>query len=269
MPAPSPDGSASPAELSKPQRKLLASAGHLLERFAAACDGLRARVQDGRTPLPSPWREAVISSSSPALLGEGWFVIEFALPPDGKPRMRPRLPTPDSAALTVAAWRLEQPSAPDEPLLSIPEGLGSSLWLALLRLRQLRDFWERELRRNGLDQLLALLPDAWLLDPTPLPPGAVIPRLEIGSWGDLPQCLASGHRFEIHGSGAPSIISLPPHAPAVWEDYWKAAQASSPIPAEVLAETDQPDLSTVRAIYAKKESRVDMIGIIGPASDKG
>jgi hypothetical protein len=239
-----PDLDAAPAapslELGKSQRKILASAGHLMERFAAACDGLRARVQDGRIPLPEPWRSAVLAMDPVSLGGDGWFVIRFTVTEDGKPKMLSRLPSPDEAEQGIAAWLQENPASAKEPLLSLPESLNAPVWLALLRLRQLRDFWEPELRRSGLDHFLALLPDAWLLDPTPLPPGAVIPRLEIASWDELETLASVGRKFATH----------PVHD----------GQAS------VLVEADFDESSPgIQVIYAKKGARVDMVGFMGKA----
>ena len=56
---------------------------------------------------------------------------------------------------------------------------------ALLWNHNLRDFWRRELGEGFLKRLLTLVPYTWVLDPTPLPPQAVIPELNLTDWRQL------------------------------------------------------------------------------------
>jgi hypothetical protein len=49
-------------------------------------------------------------------------------------------------------------------------------------MQPLREFWRRELGEKYFMQLQQVIPYSWLLDPTPLPQHAVIPRLEIHDW---------------------------------------------------------------------------------------
>ncbi len=60
--------------------------------------------------------------------------------------------------------------------------LEEKMWFALFWLQPLREFWRRELGDKYFQQLQAVIPYTWLLDPTPLPQHAVIPRLEIHDW---------------------------------------------------------------------------------------
>jgi hypothetical protein len=60
--------------------------------------------------------------------------------------------------------------------------LEEKMWFALFWLQPLRDFWRRELGDKYFMQLQKVIPYSWLLDPTPLPQHAVIPRLEIHDW---------------------------------------------------------------------------------------
>jgi hypothetical protein len=57
--------------------------------------------------------------------------------------------------------------------------LEEKMWFALFWLQPLREFWRRELGDKYFIKLQELIPYSWLLDPTPLPQHAVIPRLEI------------------------------------------------------------------------------------------
>ena len=61
------------------------------------------------------------------------------------------------------------------------------LAMALLWNRNLRPFWRQELGEGFLDRLLRLTPYSWVLDPTPLPPHAAYPGLNLTDWQQLKQ----------------------------------------------------------------------------------
>ena len=60
--------------------------------------------------------------------------------------------------------------------------LEEKMWFALFWMQPLREFWRRELGEKYFVKLQEVIPYSWLLDPTPLPQHAVIPRLEIHHW---------------------------------------------------------------------------------------
>ena len=60
--------------------------------------------------------------------------------------------------------------------------LEEKMWFALFWMQPLREFWRRELGEKYFSKLQEVIPYSWLLDPTPLPQHAVIPRLEIHDW---------------------------------------------------------------------------------------
>jgi hypothetical protein len=60
--------------------------------------------------------------------------------------------------------------------------LEEKMWFALFWMQPLREFWRRELGDKYFIKLKEVIPYSWLLDPTPLPQHAVIPRLEIHDW---------------------------------------------------------------------------------------
>ncbi len=60
--------------------------------------------------------------------------------------------------------------------------LEEKMWFALFWLQPLHEFWRRELGEKYFLKLQEVIPYSWLLDPTPLPQHAVIPRLEIHDW---------------------------------------------------------------------------------------
>lgn len=60
--------------------------------------------------------------------------------------------------------------------------LEEKAWFALFWMQPLREFWRRELGDKYFSNLQQVIPYTWLMDPTPLPQHAVIPRLEIHDW---------------------------------------------------------------------------------------
>ena len=56
---------------------------------------------------------------------------------------------------------------------------------ALLWNRNLQHFWRQELGEGFLARLKQAIPYTWLVDPTPLPPHAAIPGLELTDWSQL------------------------------------------------------------------------------------
>ncbi len=56
---------------------------------------------------------------------------------------------------------------------------------ALLWNRNLQNFWRQELGEGFLARLKKVVPYTWLVDPTPLPPHAAIPGLELTDWSQL------------------------------------------------------------------------------------
>jgi hypothetical protein len=87
----------------------------------------------------------------------------------------PNIPSID-ALLKSAAEGKVRITPPIKPFLE------EKMWFALLWLQPLREFWRRELGEKYFLKLQEVIPYTWLLDPTPLPQHAVIPRLEIHDW---------------------------------------------------------------------------------------
>ena len=72
-----------------------------------------------------------------------------------------------------------QLTAPPKPVLE------EKMMFALLWNRNLQGFWRQHLGESFFNRLLGLVPYSWLVDPTPLPPQAAIPRLELTDWNQL------------------------------------------------------------------------------------
>ena len=95
----------------------------------------------------------------------------------------PNIPGVDQI-LQAAADGSIQATPPIKPYLE------EKMWFALFWLQPLREFWRRELGEKYFSKLQEAIPYTWLLDPTPLPQHAVIPRLELHDWreaGNLSQ----------------------------------------------------------------------------------
>ena len=56
---------------------------------------------------------------------------------------------------------------------------------ALLWNRNLHNFWRQELGEGFLTRLKKVIPYTWLVDPTPMPPHAAIPELNLTDWLQL------------------------------------------------------------------------------------
>lgn len=83
--------------------------------------------------------------------------------------------------------RLAEDSIRDKVRLTSPclPHLEDKLWLALLWTPALRTLWNESLRGSHLNRLRQLIPFSWVVDPSPLPPQAALPRLNVHSWDEV------------------------------------------------------------------------------------
>ncbi|MEP4078519.1 hypothetical protein [Haloferula sp.] len=63
--------------------------------------------------------------------------------------------------------------------------LEDKLWLALFWTPALRPLWEEVLRGSHLNRIRKLVPFGWVVDPSPLPPQAALPKLNVHSWDEV------------------------------------------------------------------------------------
>ena len=75
------------------------------------------------------------------------------------------------------------------------------LWLALLHSPGLKAIWEQELRGKHFEQLKKWIPMGWAVDPSPLPPHAALPRLEVNSWAEVGAMSQKERRLVLKVSG--------------------------------------------------------------------
>lgn len=257
---------APPFELGKAQRKSLTSIGHQVERFLNACDALCSGLYEKRLPELDPYLRGLDPASSPMLKGGGLFVCPLYLH-ENKFHLQPLILSEDQVSSVIEAWRRVQLETPKTlPVtLPIPQTATAPLWSALLHLQPLRIFWEQELRRSHVETLLDRLPHAWMLDPTPLPPGAVIPKLELASWQ---QFVVKGS-YEISSLASGKNIALNDSLSAEeWTHALHQALEAFPNRPHVLSESPPPNNPRLFGIYHKQTDRVEMLGAMAVHQDE-
>jgi hypothetical protein len=118
-------------------------------------------------PQTSPWRVLPAENYKPQ---DGHTVYRFFELFD-----LPNIPGVENMLRANAEGRISI-TPPIKPYLE------EKMWFALFWMQPLREFWRRELGEKYFVKLQEAIPYSWLLDPTPLPQHAVIPRLEIHDW---------------------------------------------------------------------------------------
>jgi hypothetical protein len=139
---------------------------------------IAAQLNKRRAGLTGPDRTGVSGYKG------AWRVVaaENYQPQDGRAVYRffelfdlPNIPGIDKTLQAAVEGRIKI-TPPIKPYLE------EKMWFALFWMQPLREFWRRELGEKYFLQLQKAIPYSWLLDPTPLPQHAVIPRLEIHDW---------------------------------------------------------------------------------------
>jgi hypothetical protein len=187
-----------PVTVTPAETKRLETCGHHVSLWAAAAQRLLARLHAGRLRAElSDWLLVWQPESHPTPMQEGdELSIVFSEVED--------------------RWLVQESSLP---------WLGDPFWHAWLHLPALRSGWSAELRASHLQSLRAMIPPAWCMDPTPLPPGTVIAGLGIASWQKLTALRQKGMAFAILFPGEKSAVQeLHPDQPMeAWQDAIEAA----------------------------------------------
>ena len=79
----------------------------------------------------------------------------------------------------LAAEKIIRLTPPPKPVFE------EKMLFALLWNRNLQNFWRQELGEGFLARLKKVIPYTWFVDPTPLPPHAAIPELNLTDWQQL------------------------------------------------------------------------------------
>jgi hypothetical protein len=116
--------------------------------------------------------------------------------------------------------------------------LEEKMWFGLFWARPLQDYWRRQLGERHWLKLRKLIPQTWVVDPSPVPHHAVIPGLEIQSWDELKRFSQRQREFVLKISGFSERAwgsrgvyvgtDLPHHGWAERIDEAKAAFATTP-----------------------------------------
>jgi len=121
------------------------------------------------------------------------------------------------------------------------------LLFALLWNRNLQPFWRQELGEGFLARLKKIIPYTWLVDPTPLPPHAAIPELNLTDWAQL-KTLSQKERelilkvsgFSAQAWGARGVFLGSDLSAADWSVAVDAALADFPVSPSVLQRFHKP-----------------------------
>jgi hypothetical protein len=108
--------------------------------------------------------------------------------------------------------------------------LEEKMWFAFFWLKPLEAFWRRELGDRTLQALRKVIPYTWLVDPTPLPLHAVLPRLETHGWEEVGR-LSQKHRalilkisgFSEKAWGSRGVIVAQDVSQKVWQEELQCA----------------------------------------------
>lgn len=150
--------------------------------------------------------------------------------------------------------------------------LEEKMLFALFHHPVLKPFWCNELGKEAFHALETLIPRTWVLDPTPLPPQAVIPGLSVNGapltdWLQLVNTNKKERSFVVKPSGF-SNLAWGSHGVAFghdlsgedWEATLKKALASFPETPYLLQEFHKPAKSTASYYNFRKEEVVPMDG---------
>ncbi len=164
--------------------EVIGGAGGMLDGFATVLPDGGDIVISAESATYRPEMEYLVRQLNARFPERSWKVVaaENYSPQPGRDVYRffelfdlPNVPR--ISDLVAAVGRAEvRVTPPFKPFLE------EKMWFAFFWLKPLREFWRRELGDKYFRRLREMIPYTWILDPTPLPQHAVIPRLEIQDW---------------------------------------------------------------------------------------
>jgi hypothetical protein len=161
----------------------------------------------------------------------------------------------------LAAERKIRLTPPPKPVFE------EKMLFALLWNRNLQSFWRQELGEGFLARLKKVIPYTWLVDPTPLPPHAAIPELDLTDWQQL-KTLSQKERdlilkvsgFSEHAWGARGVFLGSDLSQADWSAAVDRAIAGFGILPFVLQRFEKPKLVEANWFDFAKDVVVPMKG---------
>lgn len=159
------------------------------------------------------------------------------------PDTGPETPTASFRLLlgeTSTGWRLMDGTVP---------WVNDHRWAALLHLPGLRSHWQTQIRAAHLEHLQQILPAAWLLDDTTMPPGSVIAGLGITGWANL---ATNGGHFQLQDAAGTITEFTASDAESVWQEKLNHAIHTG---RSILSHTAAPT-AWLMAHYARHDEKI-------------
>jgi hypothetical protein len=161
----------------------------------------------------------------------------------------------------LAAEKKIRVTPPPKPLFE------EKMLFALLWNRNLQNFWRQELGESFLARLKKIIPYTWLVDPTPLPPHAAIPELNLTDWQQL-KSLSQKERdlilkvsgFSENAWGARGVFLGSDLSQADWSAAVDAALKNFETSPSVLQKFEKPKLVAAQWFDFSKNEVVPMQG---------
>lgn len=151
------------------------------------------------------------------------------------------------------------------------------LALALFHHHLLAEFWAETLSARSLKLLRTLIPQSWIMDPAPLPPGAVLDGPRVGGralndWRDLigasqkeRDLIIKISGFHETAWGARSVVLGSDCSRGEWQQGVEQALRLAPVNLHVLQEYRKPKKVTHPLYEAAKADRPSVSSAAGPA----
>lgn len=140
-----------------------------------------------------------------------------------------------------------QLTPPPKPILE------EKLALALFHNRNLEEWWFKELGGGFTKKLQEYIPLTWVMDPSPIPPHAALPRLEISHWNQLKnfsqkqrQLIIKASGFAPDAWGARSVVLGSDVSKEAWAEAIDSALKRFPVSPCILQEYHHPQVEEMR-----------------------
>ncbi|MGC1481235.1 MAG: hypothetical protein WA771_12065 [Chthoniobacterales bacterium] len=134
--------------------------------------------------------------------GIGWRVVDDSKRSDWQERVYRFFELFDWANVACADDLAERARSGDVAVTPpFKPWLEEKIWFALFWMKPLEDYWRRAVGDRTVTELRKVIPYSWVVDPAPLPVHAVLPRLEVNSWGEVGQLSQKDRELILKVSG--------------------------------------------------------------------
>lgn len=198
----------SPVELDEKTTRQLERLGNLVLKFGIAADRIYRRSRKGSV---TPWIASLVDEHD----------SERSL-------ICPTVRISETGITVTSLTSPESQSALCSPL--------NPLWMALLHTPSLSHLWAEEMRHSHLERLQQVINYAWVIDPSPLPISAELPRLGCRTWPEVAQ--RNPNREGLVISGAGETVLRAECTEQQWQDAITRAVESFPKTPYLMQELD-------------------------------